>query len=217
MQQSLTSQESTLFNCCSLSACSKSDQDTFSIKNRIQEIHSNEFQQSIYSRSSIRAPKYKEVSKMITFILLKLRISARTSKSAVILMLMLLEKIIVKSQNMRLKNFNCASVSEVQELIGDLFDSVADLRGTHQQIMNTNASYELMDMKPACPLFQVHPVNWKPLVYISLLESIKFLEDNLFWNAEVVAKLKLFDLAATNRYEHLFLSLIEFELAPDPQ
>ena len=98
-----------------------------------------------------------------------------------------------------------------------MFDSVTDLRGTHQQMMNTNAAVELMDMKPAYPLFQVQPVNWKPLVYTAILLSVKFLEDNLFWNADVVAKLKLFDLQATNRYEHLFLSVIDFELAPAPQ
>ena len=56
-------------------------------------------------------------------------------------------------------------------------------------------------------------MNWRPLVYTSILLATKFYEDRFFKNIDVVNKLKIFDLASTNRYEHTFLDLMNFELS----
>ena len=45
-----------------------------------------------------------------------------------------------------------------------------------------------------------------------MLTSLKYLDDRYFWNIDLVEKLRVFDLKSTNKYEHLFLNLLDFEL-----
>ena len=50
-------------------------------------------------------------------------------------------------------------------------------------------------------------------MYISLIISIKWLDDRYYWNSDVCDKLTLFDVQATNKYEHLFLNLLDFKMS----
>jgi hypothetical protein len=56
------------------------------------------------------------------------------------------------------------------------------------------------------------PYNWKPILYISMIQALKFADDRYFWNVDIVEKLGLFDLKSTNLFEHMFLNLLDFEL-----
>jgi len=47
-------------------------------------------------------------------------------------------------------------------------------------------------------MFQLNVFNWRPILYIAIIISIKFLDDRYFWNVDVVNKLKLYDLEFTN-------------------
>ena len=71
---------------------------------------------------------------------------------------------------------------------------------------------DMLSFKPLRPLFQVTPYNWKPILYIAMLTSLKYVDDRYFWNIDLVEKLRLFDIKATNKFEHLFLNLLDFEL-----
>ena len=59
---------------------------------------------------------------------------------------------------------------------------------------------------------QITPSNWKVLVYIAIVISVKYIDDNIIWNSEIINDLALFDLKYTNRYEHFFLGLLDFDV-----
>jgi hypothetical protein len=56
----------------------------------------------------------------------------------------------------------------------------------------------------------MYAMNWRPIIYTSFLIATKYWEDRYFWNVDVVEKLKLFNLSDTNRYENLFVAILEF-------
>ena len=58
----------------------------------------------------------------------------------------------------------------------------------------------------------MNATNWKPILYIALITATKYLEDRYFWNIDIVNHLKLFDIKVTNRYEHIFLNLLDFNI-----
>ena len=55
-------------------------------------------------------------------------------------------------------------------------------------------------------------VNWKPILFTSILLASKFWEDINFWNIDYVEHLELYDLKATNRMESEFLSLCAYNI-----
>jgi hypothetical protein len=61
----------------------------------------------------------------------------------------------------------------------------------------------------------MYTVNWRPMVYTSILVATKYWEDKYFWNIDIVDKIRVFDLAHTNKYENLFVALLDFEFVID--
>ena len=45
---------------------------------------------------------------------------------------------------------------------------------------------------------------------------MKYIDDRYFWNIDIVEKLRIFDLKATNKFEHLFLNLLDFSMYVSP-
>lgn len=45
--------------------------------------------------------------------------------------------------------------------------------------------------------------------------ATKYWEDKYFWNIDVVEKIKVFDLKQTNKFENLFVLLLDFEFKVD--
>ena len=74
----------------------------------------------------------------------------------------------------------------------------------------SNEVLELLNFSPYRPLLQITPSNWKVLIYISIIVSVKYLVDRNIWNIDMVNILALFDLKNTNKFEHLFLGLLDF-------
>ena len=50
------------------------------------------------------------------------------------------------------------------------------------------------------------------LLYTSLIISVKYIVDRNIWNVDLVNVLALFDLKNTNKYEHLFLNVLDFNV-----
>ena len=78
--------------------------------------------------------------------------------------------------------------------------------------MNKEDYDNLMGFNVTVPLLHVQPKNWRSLVYTSIMLAIKYWDDNVYWNCQIVDKLQIFDLKTTSRFENLFLELIDFQL-----
>ena len=129
-----------------------------------------------------KMPQVEDIQDFITTIVNGLKLHPITSKSIVILALVLLEKAIVKSQELNLNQGNSGF---------NFFDI-----------------YNKSNKKPQ---LQIYPMNWRPLMFTSILIATKFYEDKYFWNIDVVERLKIFDIEHTNKYEHLLVRLLDFE------
>ena len=53
-------------------------------------------------------------------------------------------------------------------------------------------------------------MNWKPLLFTSILVASKYWEDRYFWNVDIVEQLQLFTLEETNHFENLFTCILDF-------
>jgi hypothetical protein len=68
----------------------------------------------------------------------------------------------------------------------------------------------IMRQEPLRPLFQVTPYNWRPIVYTSLIMSIKYQEDLQIKNKLIYQALELFDPAQMHYWMHIFSVLIDY-------
>ena len=57
---------------------------------------------------------------------------------------------------------------------------------------------------------QLLTINWRPIVYSSILIASKYWEDYNFWNVDFASSCKLFSVEATNRLESTFLALCSY-------
>ena len=78
---------------------------------------------------------------------------------------------------------------------------------------NKKLHLEIKSFNPYRPLLQITPTNWKPIVYTALFQGIKFLDDRLYWNLDIVERTNLFDLERTNKWEHLILNMLDFNMS----
>ena len=76
---------------------------------------------------------------------------------------------------------------------------------------------EIISFVPYRPLFQMTPANWKPIVYIAIILAVKYLQDTIYWNKDIVEHTMLFELHETNKFEHLFLDVIDFNINVEQQ
>ena len=74
-----------------------------------------------------------------------------------------------------------------------------------------------MQFEPYRPLFQLTPSNWKSIVYTAIILAVKLIEDRNIWNIDIVTNLNIFDLRHTNKYEHLFLNILDFKMFVNPR
>ena len=81
--------------------------------------------------------------------------------------------------------------------------------------MNLNHDQLYLDLKtylPYRPLLQITPANWRPIVYITLILVVKFIEDKPKSNRHYAERISLFDLKFTNELEHLVLNISDFQI-----
>ena len=76
---------------------------------------------------------------------------------------------------------------------------------------------EIISFVPYRPLLQLTPANWKPIVYMSIILAIKYVQDTVYWNKDIVDHTMLFELDETNKFEHLFLNVIDFNIHVEQQ
>lgn len=69
-----------------------------------------------------------------------------------------------------------------------------------------------MSYETKFPLLHIQPKNWRSIIYTAVLLAVKYWEDRVYWNNKVVEKLQIFDLKTTNKFENLFIELIDFKL-----
>lgn len=58
-----------------------------------------------------------------------------------------------------------------------------------------------LEMLMKCTKIEIRYINWKPLLFTSILLASKFWEDINFWNVDYEDHLNLYDLKAINRME----------------
>ena len=58
-----------------------------------------------------------------------------------------------------------------------------------------------LEMLMKCTKIEIRYINWKPLLFTSVLLASKFWEDINFWNVDYEDHLNLYDLKAINRME----------------
>ena len=80
-------------------------------------------------------------------------------------------------------------------------------------VVNKKLILEIKSFVPYRPLIQITPTNWKPIIYSALIQGIKFLEDRVFWNIDFVERTNLFGLYHTNKWEHLYLNILDFKMS----
>lgn len=84
---------------------------------------------------------------------------------------------------------------------------------TEFEMVDENEDYnKLLEFNPYRPLFQLTPSNWRVVLYTSIITAVKYIEDRNIWNIDIVNTLSLFDLIHTNKYEHLFLNVLDFNM-----
>jgi hypothetical protein len=59
---------------------------------------------------------------------------------------------------------------------------------------------------------EIRYINWRPLVFTSILLASKFWEDINFWNIDYVERLNLYPLKSINRMESEFISLCDYNI-----
>jgi hypothetical protein len=60
-------------------------------------------------------------------------------------------------------------------------------------------------------------MNWRPILFTSLLLASKFWEDRYFWNIDILDKMKVFSIEATNKYENIMTVLLDFNFYVEPE
>ena len=156
--------------------------------------------------------------------LTSMHISAGSSKTICIYVLIYLERIIQRTQHLKADAFDSKKKREDNFAfdVSPMFEVKS--RGTPISRVNgemtASEMHELLqntDFKPTIPQFQVNNANWRSIIYACTLVATKFWEDKYFWNIDVVRKLKIFDLKYTNKYENLIIGLTDFELAVEKE
>lgn len=76
---------------------------------------------------------------------------------------------------------------------------------------------ELKGFKPMRPCLQILPQNWKPLIYTAVIMATKYWDDKYYWNVDVVNRLQMFDLQSMNKWENMFLEILQFNFYFSPK
>jgi Cyclin len=88
--------------------------------------------------------------------------------------------------------------------------SVIDKMGLATECIVISLIY--LDMLMTCTKIEIRYINWRPLLFTSILLASKFWEDINFWNVDYEEHLEMYDLKAINRMESQFLSLCEYKI-----
>lgn len=93
-----------------------------------------------------------------------------------------------------------------------LSESSTETLFTKSDMVVLDATNKLMKMRPVRPLFQVTAYNWKPILFTSLVLSIKYQEDLMIKNVMVFNAVKMFSVSEINRWLKLFTVLLDFRI-----
>ena len=117
-------------------------------------------------RKTIKSPFFSEISAIMTYILSSLKVNSTVAKSICVFTMIFIEKLIVKSQQMRTSDFKNSSQSDITDLVQQLFpqkhsnmlsrsgiDSMElqDLTGREREIIELAS--DMLSFKPLRPLF----------------------------------------------------------------
>ena len=72
-------------------------------------------------RKTIKSPFFSEISAFMTYILSSLKVNSTVAKSICVFTMIFIEKLIVKSQQMRANDFKNSSQSDITDLVQQLF------------------------------------------------------------------------------------------------
>jgi hypothetical protein len=120
-------------------------------------------------------------------------VPAKTSKSVLIIAIMIIEKLIKKSSEINISSFSKVNLEGDDEL----------------------REYDGKDCESTNCLFLWLPCNWKPVLYTALMIGVKFYDDIYFWNIDLVNRLNTFSLDEMNKWENLLLEILEFSIPFD--
>lgn len=172
-------------------------------------------------RSRIQLPKSETVRKFIIHIFKSLQINSHQAKSVCIQALVLIERIICASQQFCHSSFKHSSQEDIFDILLSvmpkvdenlLSESSTETLFTKSDMVVLDATNKLMKMRPVRPLFQVTAYNWKPILFTSLVLSIKYQEDLMIKNVMVFNAVKMFSVSEINRWLKLFTVLLDFRI-----
>lgn len=172
-------------------------------------------------KTKAKAPKVKarQIKKLICCVLKGLNVDSKTAKTVTIQALILIERLIDSSQS-----FDCSSFagSTHEDIFGILQSLVEDADGkysglaSHQALLRLRLTdlyglaTVLKDEKPNRPLFQLTSQNWRPVVFTSLILSLKYQDDWNLQNVVIWNLLKIFDTKQMHNWMNTFCVLLDY-------